>query len=123
MPPWTNVWFVYAPVIGAGQNAPKVKAEWTKRLFAHLSRHKRYPQGVPQRQTEARIVFTLDRAGRVLTAQVAKSAGVAAFDHAALDMMKRADPVPPPPPLVADEGLTFEIPVAFGAVGGSRSAR
>lgn len=102
-----------APVIGAGQNAAKMKAEWTKRLFTHLSRHKRYPQGVRQRQAEARVVFTLDRTGHVVTAQVSKSAGETAFDNAALDMMKRSDPVPAPPPLVADEGLTFEVPVAF----------
>ena len=108
-----------APVIGAGQNAMKMKAEWTKRLFAHLSRHKRYPQGVRQRQAEARVVFTLDRTGHVVTAQVSKSAGENAFDTAALDMMKRSDPVPAPPPLVADEGLTFEIPVAFRAHAGA----
>ncbi len=42
-------------------------------------------------------------------------AGEQAFDLAALDMMKRSDPVPAPPPLVADEGLTFEIPVTFRA--------
>jgi len=30
-------------------------------------------------------------------------------------MMKRFDPVPAPPPLVADETLTFEIPVVFRA--------
>jgi len=102
-----------APVIGQGQNALKTKAEWQKRLFAHLSRHKRYPQGVRQRQAEARIVFTLDRTGHVVAAQVSKTAGDAAFDAAALDMMKRSDPVPAPPPLLADEGLTFEIPVSF----------
>ena len=112
-----------APVIGAGQDALKMKAEWTKRLFAHLSRHKRYPQGVRQRQAEARVLFTLDRTGHVLTAQVAKTAGDAAFDNAALDMMKRSDPVPAPPPLVADEGLTFEIPVAFRAGATAQSAR
>ncbi len=36
-----------------------------------------------------------------------------AFDEAARAMMQRADPVPPPPPLVADEGLTFTLPVDF----------
>ena len=28
-------------------------------------------------------------------------------------MLRRSDPVPPPPPLVADEGLTFTLPVVF----------
>ena len=35
------------------------------------------------------------------------------FDEAALAMLKRADPVPQPPPLVADEGLSFTLPVVF----------
>jgi periplasmic protein TonB len=28
-------------------------------------------------------------------------------------MLQRSNPVPPPPPLVADEGLTFTLPVIF----------
>ena len=30
-------------------------------------------------------------------------------------MMKRADPVPAPPPVLADEGLSFDVPVIFRA--------
>jgi hypothetical protein len=30
-------------------------------------------------------------------------------------MLQRSDPVPAPPPLVADEGLTFSLPVIFQA--------
>lgn len=104
-----------AQSIGAGQNAQRIRTDWQKKLFAHLNRHKRYPGGVRQRQAENRIVFTLDRTGRVVSARVAVSSGDAAFDAAALDMMKRSDPVPAPPPLVADDGLTFEIPVVFRA--------
>ena len=57
----------------------------------------------------------LDRVGRVVSATVAKSSGDAALDGAALAMMKRSDPVPQPPALVADEGLTFTVPVVFRA--------
>jgi periplasmic protein TonB len=48
-----------------------------------------------------------------LTANVAKSSGDEAFDHAALTMVERASPVLAPPPLVADEGLNFSLPVIF----------
>ena len=41
--------------------------------------------------------------------------GDPAFDAAALAMLQRANPVPPPPPLVADDGLTFTLPVIFNA--------
>ena len=61
------------------------------------------------------MIFTIDRTGRVVSARIGSSSGDAAFDAAALEMMKRSDPVPAPPPLVTDETLTFEIPVAFRA--------
>ena len=34
-------------------------------------------------------------------------------------MVGRSDPVPPPPPLVADEGLSFTLPVIFKVKGKS----
>lgn len=104
-----------APTIGAGQNAQQVRANWQKRLLAHLNRHKRYPAGVRQRTAENRVVFTLDRLGHVVSARVSASSGDGAFDAAALEMMKRSDPVPAPPALIADETLTFEVPVVFRA--------
>lgn len=106
-----------APVIGAGVAAQRAKADWQKRLFLHLSRHKKYPAVARQRAAENRVVFTLDRSGRVVSARVSASSGDAAFDAAALDMMRRSDPVPAPPPLLADETLTFEIPVVYRAPG------
>lgn len=104
-----------APSVGAGAAAQRIKLDWQKRLFAHLSRHKRYPANVRQRQAENRVIFSLDRTGHVVSARISAGSGDQAFDAAALDMMKRFDPVPAPPPLVADETLTFEIPVVFRA--------
>jgi TonB family protein len=51
--------------------------------------------------------------GHMMSAEVVKGSGDAAFDEAAVAMMRRADPVPPPPPLVADAGLSFTMPVIF----------
>jgi TonB family protein len=50
-----------------------------------------------------------------VSANVKRSSGDKAFDDAALMMMKRADPVPAPPPALADEGLSFDLPVVFRA--------
>jgi len=49
----------------------------------------------------------------VLAVNLAKSSGYEAFDRAALSMVERASPVSAPPPLVADEGLSFSLPVIF----------
>lgn len=102
-----------APVIGTGRAALQQRATWQKRLVAHLNRHKRYPADGQRREARVEISFSIDRSGHVQGATVAKSSGFPGFDAAALAMVRRADPVPAPPPLVADEGLTFSMPVVF----------
>lgn len=102
-----------APVQGTGASTSRVKSTWQRQLVAHLDRSKRYPAGAKRAAYEVLISFTLDRVGRVVSTSVVKGSGDAAFDEAALAMMRRADPVPAPPALVADEGLTFTVPVIF----------
>jgi TonB family protein len=55
----------------------------------------------------------------VLSANIVKGSGDTAFDEAALAMVRKSDPVPMPPPLVADEGLNFTLPVIFRVKGRS----
>jgi periplasmic protein TonB len=104
-----------APVLGTGESARRVRTTWQKQLLAHLDRHKRYPPGATHPTGETTLTFVLDRTGHVVSAVVLKGSGDPALDGAALTMMRRSDPVPAPPPLVADEGLTFTIPVVFRA--------
>ena len=104
-----------APAIGIGDSARRVTATWQRELVAHLDRHKRYPAGTPPRTAEILVGFTIDRTGHVLRSEVVRSSGNRAFDDAALAMMRRSDPVPAPPPLVADESLSFTVPVRFRA--------
>jgi TonB family protein len=102
------------PAQGSGESERRARATWQKELAAHLDKNKRWPSDRTQRQAHIVVTFELDRAGHVLSASIAQSSGDASFDDAALAMMRRADPVPPPPPLVADEGLSFTLPVNFG---------
>ncbi|WP_457798210.1 TonB family protein [Methylocystis sp. S23] len=104
-----------APVNGADAAANAVKLTWRKALMAHLNRAKRYPAGGGRRSAEASVHFVIDRRGHVLSYDIRRSSGQPAFDEAALAMMRRADPVPAPPPALADEGLSFEVPVQFRA--------
>jgi TonB family protein len=87
--------------------------------MAHLDRHKRYPAERSQKSAEILVSFALDRMGHVLSASIVKGSGDRAFDEAALAMVRRSDPVPQPPPLVADEGLSFTLPVIFRIKGRS----
>ena len=102
-----------APAIGNGETARRVRATWQKELSAHLDKHKKYPKERSQQAAEIYVRFTLDRLGHVLSATVEKGSGDTAFDEAALAMVRRSDPVPAPPPLIADEGLSFTVPVIF----------
>jgi periplasmic protein TonB len=106
-----------APAQGLGETARRVRATWQKELIAHLDRHKRYPSERSQKAAEILVSFVLDRLGHVLSATIVKGSGDSAFDQAALAMLRRSDPVPPPPPLVADEGLNFTLPVLFRVKG------
>ena len=108
-----------APAQGTGASAQRVRATWQKELIAHLDKHKRYPAQRSQKSAEILVSFALDRMGHVLSASIVKGSGDTAFDAAALAMVRRSDPVPQPPPLVADEGLNFTLPVIFRIKGRS----
>jgi protein TonB len=108
-----------SPAQGIGEVARRERVKWEKQLVAHLDRHKRYPAQRSQKSAEILISFALDRTGHVLSSTIVKGSGDAAFDEAALAMLRRSDPVPQPPPLIADEGLSFTLPVIFRVKGKS----
>ena len=107
-----------APAQGTGESAQRMRATWQRELMAHLDKHKRYPANA-LKSVEIVVGFALDRMGHVLSTSIVKGSGDPAFDAAALAMLKRSDPVPQPPPLVADEGLSFTLPVIFRVKGKS----
>lgn len=106
-----------APSPGTGASAQLIRMAWQKKLVAHINRYKRYPAGAVRRTAQITVAFTLDRVGHVVATGVQSSSGDPAFDQAALTMMRKADPVPPPPPLLADNGLSFSMPVIFQSKG------
>jgi periplasmic protein TonB len=101
------------PAQGVGEAKQRVRTTWQKELVAHLDRHKRYPADRSQRAAEIQVAFTIDRTGHLLSSSIVKSSGDPSFDAAALSMLARSDPLPPPPPLIADDGLSFTVPVIF----------
>lgn len=104
-----------APVLGIGDSLRKERITWQKLLGLQFTKYLRYPATRPAQRMEVLVTFEIDRFGRLLSSRVSKSSGDASFDEAALAMLKRADPLPPPPPAVADEGLSFTMPVEFKA--------
>lgn len=88
---------------------------WQRRLAAHLDRYKRYPPGARGDHGVASLAFRLDRRGRVLASRIVRSSGSAVLDEAALALIKHAQPLPAPPGDVADDQLSFVVPLRYGA--------
>ena len=105
-----------ARAIGSNVEAQRARAAWRRGLVAHIERQKRHPAGVA-RSTDIVVSFRIDHRGRLIALEIAKGSGDARYDQAALDMVRRADPMPPPPAEVPDEKLRFRIPISFRSGG------
>jgi len=87
-------------------------ARWQSRLMAHLERRKRYPAGARSRGEVgvAAVRFTIDDGGNVLNVSLARSSGFPELDEEVLALVRRASPVPAPPP---GANKTITAPVRF----------
>jgi TonB family protein len=102
-----------SPAPGTGASAVRERVTWERELAAHFDKFKRYPAERATQAAQVVVSFALDRMGHVVSSRVVKGSGDTAFDDAALSMLQRSDPVPVPPPQVADRGLSFTLPVIF----------
>jgi protein TonB len=105
-----------APTQGATPEPPSAGLPtWRNLVSRHLERHKRYPPDA-QRQRQEGVVyvhFTLSRDGRVLAARIATPTGVASLDQEGLDLLQRAQPLPPFPPDQPGEAMELVVPIQF----------
>jgi protein TonB len=104
-----------APNPGLASHTALLRTTWVKTLVAHLDRHKRYPSAAHQRQQDGIVTveFAMDRSGHLLTARVTESSGSPVFDAAAIELLRRSEPLPVPPRELPDETLVWSLPVHF----------
>ncbi|MGU3494003.1 TonB family protein [Xanthobacteraceae bacterium A53D] len=104
-----------APNSGAFASSSVSPASWRSSIMGHLNRFKRYPPESRSRREEgvARVRFSIDRSGRVLSASLTGSSGHSALDSEAVEMVRRASPFPPPPANIGGSTVTFTAPVDF----------
>jgi periplasmic protein TonB len=91
------------------------KPTWLGLLLAHLERFKRYPTEAQQEHHEGIVYlqFSMDRSGHVLSASLQQSSGYQALDQETLDLIQRAQPLPPPPPEVPQAQIDLVVPVQY----------
>ena len=111
-----------APPPAAPAVNPAARTNWEGQLMGRLERYKRYPSVAREERQEGVVYlrFTIDRAGRVLSAQIAKSSGIAALDEEVSELIQRAQPLPAPPSEVPGAQITITLPVQFALRNGGR---
>jgi periplasmic protein TonB len=94
---------------------PSSVVRWQSLLAAHIEHFKRYPTEARSRgdQGTAKVAFTIDHEGRLLTSRIVESSGSAMLDNETLAMLARAQPMPRPPDQLSNDELTFVVPVRF----------
>ena len=107
-----------APPAAAAPSTPLASvsaaaASWQQSLVARLSHlHPPLARGA---EGVVSLAFSIDRHGNVVSSRIVKSSGSAVLDAEALDLLKRAAPLPPPPAEIAESELSFVVPIRFVA--------
>jgi len=98
------------------------KATYEMALASQIERQRYYPKMARVRGQEGQTIIRLmiDSSGRVVQVKLETSSGVEILDEAAVDIVRRAQPFPPPPDeyrrvLMArgDNAMIFRAPISF----------
>lgn len=104
-----------APAPGAGAHNSNALPNWKSQLVAQLERNKRYPSEARGDHGVAQLAFSIDRAGGVHNARIVRSSGSSALDQETLALVRRAQPLPPPPAEVAGSQIAIVVPIRYNA--------
>lgn len=106
---------ITAPAEGSVAEAVAAPESWQRAVLAHLGRHKRYPADARSRRLEGEVVvsFRVDHGGKVADASVLEGSGHAALDREAIEMLRRAEPLPALPARVAASSATLLVPIRY----------
>lgn len=100
-----------APAQIQSRHAPD---KWEGRVLARLERYRHYPGDAhhARMQGTAYIRFRIDRNGHVVSSALERSSGYAALDAAAMETLRRSDPLPRIPPDRPDQ-VELLVPIEF----------
>lgn len=108
-----------APVPTLAVTDLQALAGFGRSVAAALASHQRYPRIAQMRQWQGTTMLQLEFAadGRLLETRVLSSSGHDVLDQQALDMLRAARPLPPPPVALAGRPLVVHVPVVFRLAG------
>lgn len=91
------------------------RQRYQERLVAYLARFRRYPLLAQREGQEGRVVvhFVMDRQGRILSDHLVRRTPYPLLNREALAMLRRAQPLPPPPSGLTGKTLVWTLPIQF----------
>ncbi|MBL0042523.1 MAG: energy transducer TonB [Xanthomonadales bacterium] len=103
------------PLTARGKRA---QSQYLRELMLWLARHRVYPAAAKKQKLEGivQVRFAIDRDGHLLSAAVHRSAGIELLDAAALDVLRRADPMPKFPKALERSRLSVTLPIDFSLI-------
>ncbi len=103
------------PQRGSTQGRPSAEIAWQSRLLGHLEGFRRYPTRALRQRHEGvtYLRFSVDRRGGVDAVRLERSSGSDLLDAEALEVVRRAQPVPAPPPEIEGDPVEVVVPVQF----------
>jgi periplasmic protein TonB len=106
-----------APSAPPPPNPPSAEAatNWQSRLLAHLTRYKRYPASAQMRREQgvALLRVTMTHLGAVTGSRLERSSGHQLLDQEVLDLIQRAQPLPPMAPEMTQQTVEIVVPIRF----------
>lgn len=104
------------PASSEARAAPdSIVSDYKRTLFQHIERVERYPDAARAKRLHGvvQVLFAMNRDGTLLGAWVKTSSGSAILDRAAIEAVRRAQPLPRIPSELPDR-LNIVLPVEFG---------
>jgi TonB family protein len=115
VPPGLPIPAPTTPNVPRGSLPLEVVPTWKSQVVALLEQNKHYPEQARSNREQgvAQIFFSLDRQGRVLESRVVRSSGSRVLDAEALELLRRAQPFPPPPKELKGDHVDLTVPIRF----------
>ena len=89
------------------------RSEWTRKIVLQLEHHKRFPPNATGQNGTAKVGFTIDRVGNLMSTELLQSAGFPLLDAEALAVVSRASPYPQPPADADFDDGKLVLPMKF----------
>ncbi|WP_240535265.1 TonB family protein [Bradyrhizobium sp. YR681] len=102
-----------APVLGIGKDTRKLTEDWNRQITARIEQNKVNPDGKTPSNQKVKVTFALNRKGNVLSVDVLDSSGDKAYDAAAVSMIRKSDPFPPPAAELTEDRFERTIDIIF----------